>query len=140
LDKRSQLRAIIIIWITALVTLILGNCAAITIFLFGAYQGVKSFFSNAPTLVSLGPLALGCGLQLLLVFLFVGVRDRFENRCWELIKADGGKSDEKANVSVLDRQAQGRDDRLAAVQERRSRQFSKRLRVLIEYAWPRPPP
>ena len=138
---RAQLRALLIIWMAASLTWVAGYCAAIAISVFGFYEGVKSSASEATTLVNLGLMAVGSGLGLLLSFLYVRIRDRFEDLCWELIKADGGTSvDGTADTCVLRRQVDGSDARLAAVRARRSQQFTKRLQVLIERAWPRSPP
>jgi hypothetical protein len=122
---------------TSWIVLILGYCAALAVFVFGIHESIKSFLSG--TLTGLGPLALGCGLQVLLAWLFIGVRDRFESRCWELIRVNQDPSDNMTTEPVLGRQADGNDDRLAAARARRSRQFSKRLLALIDYAWPRSP-
>jgi len=137
-NVRSQLRTLLIIWATAQVTLIMGYGAALYLFILGLIQAAKSFATNPlPTLL---PMVLGTGLQLVLAVPIVGVRDRFENRCWSLIEAyTAMPTDDEDVAHVVRAQANGRDDRLAAVDARRSRRFRRRLAALIEQAWPRSP-
>jgi apolipoprotein N-acyltransferase len=140
---------LLIIWMAAWLTAILGYCAALAIVVFGLYEVVRTFsfdavgeFSSDPPLfMSVGPMIVGCGLQALLVFLFVGVLNRFEDRCWKLINGHAGPSiGEAAGDAMVSRQADGDDSTsLAAVRARRSKNFAKRLRGLIDHAWPPPP-
>ena len=71
---RSQLRAALLIWAAACMALIVGYCAAIAIFVLGVFEGWRSFSANPPTLGGIGPMALGCGSQLLILLLFKGPR------------------------------------------------------------------
>ena len=136
-STRSQLRTILLIWAAACLTLIGGYCAALAILLFGIYEGVRSFSSDAPPLTGVVPMVLGCGLQFLLVFLFHGTRDRFEHRCWQLIATDAGVlASNEARTEVLTKQADGEGSYLADVRKRQSRALSERLRALIDQAWP----
>ena len=134
---RSRLRAVLLIWAAACLTVTVGYCAALAIFVFGIYEGVEAFSSSNPTLAGVGPMVLGCCSQLLLAFLFLGIRDRFENRCWQLVAAEAGALvGEPANTQVLSRQAAGEDNFAGNVRMRQSERLSKRLRALIEEAWP----
>lgn len=135
LGIRSQLRALLTIWAISSITCVAGYCAATGIVAFGIYEGVKKFSSDVPFLWIVGPLALGCGLQILLAHLAVGIRERFEDRCWELVEGSGGTSFQTTEEAVLARQVDGKDASLGAIRARRSQKFSKRVLLLMEYAW-----
>ena len=131
---RSRLRTILLLWMAAGATMVVGYSAAVAIFVFGFCE---EFSPNASVAMSVGPMVLGCGLQLLLVSLFLRIRDRFEDRCWELISAELRTPDgSRASTQVLAKQVAGEDIRLAAVRARQSRHFAKRLKALVEQAWP----
>jgi hypothetical protein len=115
----------------------LGYCAALAIFAFGLYEAVKSFAADNPTLESLVPLFLGGGLQVLLSFLFLGIRDRFEDRCWKVVAAADVTSGKDGEAPlVVTRQTDGEDLYFADVRQRQSQRLSKRLVALIEQASP----
>jgi hypothetical protein len=135
---RSQLKRLLIVWAVAWLASILGYCAASAVFIYGLLHLVKSFGSNDSVLVSLGPMTLGLGLLLVLTVLIIAVVARFEDRCWELVRADSGTwVGDGAGDRVLSEQADGRAERPASVRVGRSRRLSKRLAVLVEHAWPR---
>jgi hypothetical protein len=136
-STRSQLKAVLLIWGAATLAFIVGYFASLAITVYGFYEVVKAFSSDDPTFGSLGHMALGCGLQLLIVLLFFRIRDRFEHYCWQLVSGDAGTSISIALGSqVLVRQADGEANHLDEVRARQSRRLSKRLQVLIEQAWP----
>jgi hypothetical protein len=134
---RSQLRRLLVISAAAGVTGLVGSCAALAIFLYGLVQVVASFTSDDPKPVGISSMVLGAALLLMVCVLSVRIRDRFETQCWDLIEADGARLSNEADGDVVRRQADGQDDRLAAVSARRSKRFQRRLAVLIEHAWPR---
>lgn len=135
---RSQLRKLLVIWAAAGIAGLIGCCAALAIFTSGLIGVVQSFTSNHPNPGSLVAMVLGCGLQGAFAVLIVGVRGRFEDRCWELIHGDAAwATGDSAGALLLGKQADGRDDRLAALRVLRSQRFAKRLKVLIDRAWPR---
>jgi len=131
------LRAILLIWAAAWLTFIVGYFASLALVAFGLYEVVQAFFSSDPTLASLVPLAFGAGLQLILCFIFLSIRDRFEHSCWELFEANSGASRGNAvNTQVLAKQTDGEERQLADMRSRQSRRLSKALGALIEQAWP----
>jgi hypothetical protein len=137
---RLQLRTLLVVWAVAWLTSIIGYCAAIAVFVYGVLHLVTSLGSHDSVLVSVGPMMLGTGLLGVLGVLIVAVRDRFEDRCWELISAEAGTwVGDGAGDRVLGQQADGRDERPAKVRAGRSQRLSKRLAVLVAHAWPRPP-
>ncbi len=137
---RSQLRRLLIIWAAAWLALIIGYCAALAVFFYGLFRIITIFTSDNLTLASLVPMVIGVGLQLVLVVLIVGVRDRFEGHCWELIRVEADISTGGGSAHhMLGGQADGRGDQLTAAHARRTQRFSKRLAVLIEQAWPHHP-
>lgn len=135
-SDRSRLRTYLRVWMFAWVTGVLGYCAAVAVFAFGLYQGVKVFTSDAPPLPSIGAMIVGCGLQGFIVALFIRVRERFEQRCWELISSELGRTDDGRGAEVLQRLADGEALSVTEVRTHQSRRFFKRLLTLIEYAWP----
>src|SRR4051794_15194600 len=116
---RSQLRMALLIWAAAGLTFVVGYCAAVGILIFGIYEAWRSFSSSNPTLAGIGPMVLGCGLQLLIAFIFVGIRERFEDRCWQIVAADGGTSVSNRPIpQVLADQTDGEANALADVRAR----------------------
>ena len=134
MNQRSELRALLLIWMAASLAMLLGFWAALMIFVTGIYELIKTIVDD-PSFSGLGLMCLGCGLLFVLNFLFGRVRDRFEDRCWELINANGDPNAETPD-SVLNRQANGATPDWRSAQARRSRRFSQRLRALVEMAWP----
>jgi len=136
-STRSQLRAVLLIWAAAVLTFLVGYCATLAIFVYGLYKFVMATLADDYSSGGLDPMVIGCGLQLLIGFIFFRIRDRFEAYCWRLIVADAGTLVSNPKVDeILARQTDGDASLVAAVEARRSRRFSKRLEVLIEQAWP----
>ncbi len=133
---RSRLRTYLLIWLAAAVTGVLGYCAAVAVFAFGLYQGFKVFTADTPLSPSIGAILVGCGLQVFIVALFIRIRERFEQRCWELISSELGRTGDGRGAEVLQRLADGEANSVAEVRTHQSRRFSERLLTLIEYAWP----
>lgn len=130
---RSQLRRLLLIWATAWLVWLVGYCIALAVLIYGFAESFRSFTSLAGLL----PMGLGVALQLVLCVLMFGIRDRFERLCWELIVADAGSPvGDATGIALLAKQADGEDSRLAQVRVRQSQRFSKRLKGLIEQAWP----
>ena len=132
---RSQLRNLLLIWAAACLVGLAGYLVALAVTIYGFVQAFASG-SDRPLLSSLLPMVIGTALQAMLVTLFVGVRDRFEARCWDLIASDTGAIIVDGGAQALAGQTDGNEKRLADVRARQARRFSKRLRTLIEQAWP----
>jgi len=134
---RSQLRTALLVWAAAGLAFILGYGAAVAVTILGLFESARSFSSDNPTLSGIGPMMLGTGLQLLLVFVFLNIRDRFEHRCWQIIAADIGLPvGDAMSTPVVAQLADGEDRFASDVRARQSRHLSKRLGVLIAQAWP----
>lgn len=133
---RARLRTYLLILMAASVTGVLGYAAAMAVFGYGLYQGVKVFTADGPLWPCIGPLIAGCGLQALIVALFIRIRERFEQRCWELIHAALGRTGDKRGAQVLRGLADGEAESVAEVRARQSRRFAARLQTLMAYAWP----
>ncbi len=133
---RSELRTLLQIRIAALLAFLVGGLCAFAVFTYGLFKAVTSLVSNNASASGFLPMLLGLGLLSVVATLIVRVGERLEARCWALIADAGASVGDGRGDQLLAKQADGEDNTFADVRVRQSRNLSKRLRALIEQAWP----